>query len=59
MNKEFLKIWLKIFLRLVAMLGYLIVFTLLMSIGLYFIGMIVGLLGISYLFAWICFDAKR
>ena len=59
MNKEFLRVWFKIFSRLVAMLGYLIVFALLMSIGLYFIGTIVGLLGISYLFAWICFDVKR
>ena len=59
MDKEFLRMWFKIFSRLVAALGFLIVFSLLMSIGLYLIGTIVGLLGISYLFAWICFDAKR
>ena len=59
MDKEFLRMWFKIFSRLVAAFGFFIVFALLMSIGLYLIGTIVGLLGISYLFAWICFDAKR
>ena len=59
MNSKFLKIWLKMFLRLSLGLGFIFIFSLLMSIGFYLAGVIFGLLGVSALFAWIEFDAKR
>ena len=59
MNSEFLKIWLKMFLRFGLGLGFIFIFSILMAIGFYFAGVIFGLLGVSALFAWIEFDAKR
>ena len=59
MSSKFLKIWLKMFLRFSLGLGFIFIFSILMSVGFYFAGVILGLLGISALFAWIEFDAKR
>ena len=59
MNSEFLKIWFKTFLRFGLGLGFIFIFSILMSNEFYFAGVIFGLLGVSALFAWIEFDAKR